>query len=231
MTDPAKPAATPAAPRPGGRFPWKWILFGAAAALAVLAIQVMVGLGSTPPPPMPMPLPSAPATPAPPVAKPATSAPAPAPAAPAAPAIGVEHDLFPASGLAGWEMEMGSWSNRAGVISGRGDPSLNARMFSKQAYRDFVLTCRMRLIGKGGGAEIQVHGHDQVIGITWDAPETWQELRVEVRAGVATATCDGKPLAVEAEAAKSGHGPLGFLVRREGRLEIGNARITELAAP
>lgn len=154
------------------------------------------------------------------------------PVVPTPPAIapGVEHDLFPASGLAGWDAEMGVWSNRSGVLSGRGEPSLNARLISKQPYRDLLLTCRARLIGNSS-AEIQIHDHEHLVGVSWEASEAWQELRIEARGGVVTATSDGKPLAVEPGTGKSGQGVLGFHVRRDGRLEISHARITELPAP
>lgn len=209
--------------------PERWPYFaGGAVAAVVVAIALLVW------PSDPAPAPTVPAQP--PGADPAKPVPAPI-ATPVAPerapvtaAIGVEHDLFPGSGLAGWTAEMGSWSNRNGVVSGRGEPNLNARLISTHPYRDFVLTCRLNMIG-AGSAEIQVHDHDHVIAVAWETPETRQELRVEVRAGVVTATSDGKPLVVEDAPAKSGQGVLGFHVRRDGRLEISNARITELPPP
>jgi hypothetical protein len=216
-----------AARRQPAPMPNRWPYFaGGAVAAVVVAITLLLWPGDAPP---------APAAPSQPPAadpsKPAPVAPPPAPdRTPVAAPTGVEHDLFPASGLAGWTAEMGTWSNRNGVVSGRGEPNLNARLISKRPYRDFVLTCRLNMVGTGS-AEIQVHDHDHVVAVAWEAPEVRQELRVEVRAGVVTATSDGKPLVVEDAPAKSGQGVLGFHVRRDGRLEISNARITELPAP
>lgn len=216
MTKPV-PTATTSAAR------WPWVVGIAAIGIVVTLFMVWPTHPNPAPQPSPTPTPVAPAIP---VATPL----APERQEPSA-APGVERDLFPNSGLAGWEQEMGTWSNRSGTISGLGEPTLSARLISKRTYGDGVLTCRLRLVGTGA-AEIQLHDHDHVIALSWGQPDSWLEVRIEIRGNVVSATGDGQPLTVTTAAtAKPTPGTLGFLVRRNARLEITHARITELASP
>lgn len=130
-----------------------------------------------------------------------------------------------ASGLDGWIEERGSWSWRDGVVQG-GRPDQRSRLASRRGYGDFVLDCRIRVVGKASGAEIQADDYAWFIRVPHEGG--WHAVRI-IRVGtLRSASIDGQPVEIRSEGGGRNGGPLAFYVRDGGSIEIREARIAAL---
>ncbi len=160
----------------------------------------------------------------------ATPAPSISSGPPGPPAQADWNALFPASGLAGWDAQHGTWSNRAGIVRGSDPRQGKARLISAQAFTDLELTCRLRLSG-ASVAEIQVGDYNWFVEVpaATTPARPWVEVRLQQRAEVLSGTADGVVLTPQAGAGRPMRaGPLAFYVMPGGTIEISDARIRQL---
>jgi hypothetical protein len=140
--------------------------------------------------------------------------------------------LFPATGPAGWLQVGGSWTCQDGAVVGSAPADGWTRLVSSRDLGDFAMTCRLRILGVNY-AEVQLLDYKWFVPVIPDQPETWQSVAVQVRAGVVSAWCAGKPVDAHPgmDSPRLRFGPLAFYMRAGGRLEIRDARFRESAQP
>lgn len=128
------------------------------------------------------------------------------------------------SGLDGWVEERGSWSWRDGVVQG-GRLDQRSRLASRRSYGDFMLDCRIRVVGTSG-AEVQAGDYSWFIRVPHEGG--WHAVRIIRRGTLRAASIDGQPAEILSEGDARSGGPLAFYVRDGGSIEIRDARISAL---
>jgi hypothetical protein len=126
-------------------------LIAAAAFLVILAV-VLLGRHSPAPPPGPVGGPKPPDPPA---------------------TQGFDKDLK------GWQIRSGKWFVRDGVLTGEA-PEGGIRVESEAEYKDFELTCSVRMEGVST-AEVQVRSYAWYVATNWMALKDWTEVKITAR--------------------------------------------------
>ncbi len=152
------------------------------------------------------------------------------PVAIAAPAASAGDAPF-AGGTSAWKAMKGSWQLADGVATLASSPA-GTLIQSRDAYRDFELTCRIHAVAGRTYAELQLHDGSLSIELLRTVDEhDWKDVRVVVRGAQVDASVNGSPQAVDRTGRNSAdRGAIGFFVGTDRTLEIADLRIRVLDA-
>lgn len=135
--------------------------------------------------------------------------------------------LFADSGLEGWVMQHGRWSNLHGRIRGEDPHHGKVRLLGRHPFADLELTCRLRITGVDF-AEVQVGDYNWFVEVPAKGGAKsgeWVQVEITQRGDVLRVTADGVVLPLHAgDGRPMRAGPLAFYAMPGGTLEISDAR-------